>query len=54
MNFASCETCPSLYKEIETLTCKLEHVCNVDMKIVMKSKEKIEPFKRPYKKIFVC
>jgi len=50
MNFASCETSLSLYKEIEILTHKLEYVSKEEMKFVMKSKENRKPFKRPYKK----
>lgn len=51
MNFASCETCcSSLHREIESLTLRLEQVSKGEMKFTVKSKDKINSFKRPYKK----
>jgi len=52
-NFASCETCPSLHKEFESLTLKLEQVSKGEMNFIMKSKDKINSFKRPYKSILL-
>jgi hypothetical protein len=50
MNFAKCEVCPSLRKEIKSLTRKLEQASNIPMVFAMDSKDEICPFKRPYKK----
>lgn len=50
MNFSRCETCPTLHMEIEFLTLKLEQVSKGEIKINMKSKDKRDYFKIPYKK----
>ena len=50
MDFASCETCPSLHEEIKSLNKKLEEVSKGTMTFVMNSKDERAPFKRPYTK----
>jgi len=50
MDFASCETCPSLHEEIKSLNKKLEQVSKRTMTFVMNSKDESAPFKRPYTK----
>jgi len=48
MDFASCEICPSLHEEINSLNKKLEHVSKGTMTFAMNSKDEKAPFKRPY------
>jgi len=50
MDFASCETCPSLHEEIKSLNKKLEQVSKGTMTFVMNSKDERASFKRPYTK----
>ena len=47
MDFASCETCPSLHEEIKTLNKKLEQASKGSMTFAMSSKDERIPFKRP-------
>jgi len=48
MDFANYETCPSLRDENKSLTIKLEQIWKGPMIFAMKSKDKINPFRRPY------
>jgi len=50
MDFASCETCPSLHEEIKSLNRKLEQASKGSMTFVMSSKDGRAYFKRPYTK----
>jgi len=50
MDFASCEICPSLHEETNSLTKKLERVSKGTMTFAMNSKDERTPFKRPYTK----
>jgi len=50
MDFASCETCPSLHEEIKSLNKKLEQVSKGSMSFAMNSKDERASFKRPYTK----
>jgi len=48
MNFASCEICPSLHEEINSLNKKLECASKGTITFAMSSKDERTPFKRPY------
>jgi hypothetical protein len=50
MDFASCEICPSLHEEINSLNKKLGRVSKGTMTFAMNSKDERTPFKRPYTK----
>ncbi|RHN45435.1 hypothetical protein MtrunA17_Chr7g0231161 [Medicago truncatula] len=50
MDSASCEICPSLHEEINSLNKKLERVSKGTMTFSMNSKDERTPFKRPYTK----
>ena len=50
MDFASCEICPSLHEEINSLNKKLESVSKGTMTFSMTSKDERAHFKRPYTK----
>jgi len=50
MDFASCEICPSVHEEINSLNKKLERVSKGTMTFSMNSKDERTPFKRPYTK----
>ena len=50
MDFASCEICPSLHEEINSLNKKLERVSMGTMTFAMNSKDESVPFKIPYTK----
>ena len=48
MDFASCEICPSIHEEINSLNKKLERVSKGTMTFALNSKDERVHFKRPY------